>query len=1057
MADKDPLDEFMALPRDQQLATLQQLPAPTQDKILGEVKTRITGLSVNPNKNGIYAMQDENGNQLGISFDKVDEAGKYGFKFPTKVTIPNAKSREDYAKDRFAILQPNASAPSVGTRGNLLEGRFTKGGKIVPQTPIPEQVPEEPGAWQGAREAFQGAAVPTGENRPVSLGKTKSLVDSAWNLGANFLDKVGNTLGVAANTVFGAADMVPQIVGASKDALSYDPYKATTGLATLMQMMPPLMAKNYVDHLKAVHKDNPAYATDDVIGTVMGIWASGKLAERATKAVSDPVGTLKSLKETPGKLARVTAEAVTRTGPREIKRMAEELQKANAAATEAHQNVVQPNAENLVGDEIAHHADEKIANEKAAAEHQTKQENARAKNKKTIEDHQKEVADVQAHNDRVKAKHEETARKIQEERDAAEHALDLRRTEEAKLQKETDDYFAKEEAVKAKVKANADTKWQPVHKALDAETIDGGDIEKPLAKIIEISPEVRREINQLIPDPADVDPESNYGKERQRVMESNGYPKGTNYFDLPEPKRIDIDKMTASSGFTPEPIDFDPKVGVGVPFDKVHRAQSVIGRNIREGRYGFEGTLRGEMERLQQILYDAENKIAANNGKTADLNAARQATREYKEAFGIEKNRPQSNLEKREQEVNPDQYKEKKEQKRVDAAAKHDPTLASDYEKVKAHREQIKKQMKTEEQLRASLRPVPEPPSVGDLREGYNLKEPPSNPVTTRRDAQGNLLQLDPKTNTWSPAPETGIQRQLDEVPPDRLFTVQDTNGNVQKLVNGKWETIPNPRPQNLAHPTPESVQLERPIAGNLPDRPEPGTITPEGYKTRVETNIGKAAESQREHGLRRATNALYYTIPTAIFSAIMSHPGYAIAELASTPAILGGSHLVANLIEKPEVVQWLSSVTDRHVAVWDKLPPEQKALFSDDMKQLIEAARKKGVKVSPALTKFVSKPVVKAGIGAAGGYAGAANANRPSVEELKRQAEELQKKFSGGTPPPPGPQSSNKKTVLSPQELLTRAQELQGAFHKAGMSPQPPPPAYTHVYDESSGRIVPV
>ena len=1004
MPEKDPLDEFMALPRDSQLATLQQLPAPTQDKILGQVKTRITGLSANPKKHGIYAMEDEGGNQIGVSFDKVDEAGKYGYKFSDKITVPNAKGREDYAKDRFAILTPNADTKSIGTKGNLLEGRFFKGGKVVPQTPIPEQVEGEPGGWQQRREGLQKVAVPIGANRPESLGKTKSLVDSAWNIGANFLDNTRNIMATAANNIFGMADMIPQITSASKDALSYDPYKATTGLANLMQMMPGLMAKNYVDHLKEVKKQNPSYAVDDVIGTVMGIWASGKVAEKGLKAVSDPVGTLKSLKEAPGNMARVTAEAVTKTGPREIKKMAEELQKKNQAATEAHQNVVQPNAEKLVGDEIAHHADEKVANEKAAAEHQTKQEKARAKNKKTIEDHKKEVADVQAHNERVKAKHEETSKKVQGERDAAEHALELRRQEEAKLKQETDDYYAKNDATKAKVKGAADAKWQPVHQALDAETIDGGTIEKPLAKILEISPDVRREIAQLIPDPSDAEQGSPYVQKRNEILKAMGHKDPAAAYDaMDDFNKENIDRAVAAEGISPDPIDLDPKTGVDIPFDKIHRAQSIIGRNIRQGRYGFDGPLLGEMKKLQQTLYDAENKIASAHGKTADLNAARQATREYHEAFGVEKNKPLSNEEKSEQEANPEQFREKQEQKRVDSAAKHDPTLASDYEKVKARREQIKKQMKTEEQLRESLPPVPDPPAVGDLREGYNLKKPPSDPVTTKRDAQGNLLQLDPKTNTWSPAPETGIQHQLDEVPPDRLFTVQDTNGNIQQLVNGKWETVPNPRPQNLAHPTPESVQLERPIAGDIPDRPEPGTITPEGYKERIETNIGKAADSQREHGLRRATNALYYTIPTAIFSAIMDHPGYAIAELASTPAILGGSHLVANLIEKPEVVHWLSSVTDRHVAVWDKLPPEQKALFSADMKQLIEAARKKGKPVSPALTRFLTKPAVKWGTRAAGAYAGVANANRPSIEEVKKQAAELQNQMHlGGFAPAP-------------------------------------------------------
>ena len=106
MADKDPLDEFMELPLERRISTLQMLPVPTQEKILGDVKTRITNLTANPKKQGIYAMEDEYGNQKGVSFDKVDEAGRYGYQVSNKITVPNAKGREDYAKDRFAALQP---------------------------------------------------------------------------------------------------------------------------------------------------------------------------------------------------------------------------------------------------------------------------------------------------------------------------------------------------------------------------------------------------------------------------------------------------------------------------------------------------------------------------------------------------------------------------------------------------------------------------------------------------------------------------------------------------------------------------------------------------------------------------------------------------------------------------------------------------------------------------------------------------------------------------------------------------------------------------------------
>ena len=387
--------------------------------------TFVPDLTPTPGK-GIYAMEDESGTQIPISFDKVDLAGKYGYKFSTKITVPNAKGREDYAKDRFATLQPNANTPSVGTKGNLLEGRFFKGGKVVPQTPIPAEVEGDPYGWQQRREAFQAAAVPKGADRPTSPSQTKSLVDSAWNIGANFLDNTRNIMATAANNVFGMADMIPQITSASKDALSsYDPYKAMTGLANLMQMMPGPMAKNYVDHLKEVKKQNPAYAVDDVIGTVIGILASGKLAEKGAKAVSDPVGTAKAIKNAPENIGRATAEAITNTQPRNVKAVGEEALNKALEHKEATQG------------ELGKRSDA----------------------------HDAEVKKVKEHNARVAEKHKTASEQIEREREASEHELELRRSEEANLHTASEELHEKVAKAEQTAQSEVDKAYAPVHSA----------------------------------------------------------------------------------------------------------------------------------------------------------------------------------------------------------------------------------------------------------------------------------------------------------------------------------------------------------------------------------------------------------------------------------------------------------------------------------------------------------------------------------------------------------------------------------------------------------------
>ena len=686
---------------------------------------------------------------------------------------------------------------------------------------------------------------------------------------------------------------------------------------------------------------------------------------------------------------RATAEAVTGTGPQEIRNIAEETAQKNE---EAAQKADDANAK----------AQQEFDNEKIEAEHDTtgreigRKYDIHQTAQEQAEQYRKEGTEVDAHNARVwektskkyvqdankvKADNQETLDKydaekqrINQENTAAEHLLEMRRTAEENLQRDTTNYYAREDAVGAKARSDANAKWNPVHQSLDPETIDGGDIKKPLDKILDISPEVRREIRQLIPDPEDVDPESAYGKERQRVMQSSGYPKGTNYFDLPEEKRTDIDKMTASSGLTPEPVDLDPQAGVGIPFDKIHRAQSIIGKNIRNGRYGYEGPLLGEMKQLQKILHDAESKIAAAHGKTAELDDARQATREYQEAFGRARNTPKSQADLRKQQANPDQFREENEQERVELAEKFDPSLATEYEKVKAQREALKN-MKTEDQLRKSIQQVPQPPTVGDPRSGYSLKPVPVYEPPTIGDLRPGFA-LKPRPSLPPPSAAVLAVRE-----PERAS--------------------PGPEPKPVV--------------------PETKTISPEDFREREKLNTKATAKMLRSTGLRRALYATLTGLPFAVIE-FFTRAGAtgageaAVGGLAAGGVVLAGSHMMANLLEKPGVANWIAKLTPHDAAAFDKLPPEQKALFTEDMKQLLQAAKAKGMEVSPAWSIFI------AGTGAP---------QKPTLDDLKKQVQKAK-------PQLPTPQPTVAAPAPGPQSSVT-------------------PAGVTHLYDDRTGRITPV
>jgi hypothetical protein len=279
----------------------------------------------------------------------------------------------------------------------------------------------------------------------------------------------------------------------------------------------------------------------------------------------------------------------------------------------------------------------------------------------------------------------------------------------------------------------------------------------------------------------------------------------------------------------------------------------------------------------------------------------------------------------------------------------------------------------------------------------------------------------------------------------DIATKIDDIDNRLKKTRNEEQlrKRLPKPiPPPSLDHPD-DTYRLKpepEPFTGKPVERDEPTgprKHDPEGktlwaedalkdknepvdYSEKKAERLKAFQKMTKEYGLRRAIYASFTSIPAAIVTALLGHPKVAALEAGVGPAVLLGSQVLANLMDKPEVAAWVEKVTPKDVAEFDKLPPEQKALFTQDMRDLADAAAKKGKPVSPALTRFLGKPVVKWGTRAAGAYAGVANANRPSIEEVKKQAEELQKSLHLGgfapapkeTPPPAqGPQSSLRPT----------------------------------------------
>jgi len=639
---------------------------------------------------------------------------------------------------------------------------------------------------------------------------------------------------------------------------------------------------------------------------------------------------------------RGAAEALTGTGPRGLKKLAESTVKANAdaatKAAEVNKQVAQKHLEQTqealhetAGRETRYAGKVKTAEDIARQEHAEKVARVRESNARAHARHAAEVERVRKENARIAEKHEAVSKRIAEENAAAEHTLELRRAEEAKLQQDTSNYYAKEDATKARAKAATNNAWKPWHDKMAGVMIDGGEISEPLKKITRLSPEVARMVNQLTPDPEDAPPESMYAKDRAAIMKSQGYKE--DYWDLPPAKRAEVDKIASSNGFEPEPIDFNPEPGKPIPAEQIHRAKSIVGQNVYSGKY--EGPLEGEMKQFLKVLDQAETRASMKADALDDLKSARAETQKYQKAFGRERHTPKTQDEIRKKEANPEQFNEENDRERLDAAQVYDPSLVKDYEKVQARRAQLKK-MPVEDQLRKGQKQIPAPPSVDDWRAGYRLQKEPE-PPSMDDLRSGYRLKSEPEP----PVPATETVEQPERVaPPER----------------------------------PTEAVAER------------KTISPEDILTSRKEAVAAMVKSLREQGVRRTINALFYTTPGAILAKLLGRPGYAAMEIAMAPAILAGSHVLANLLDRPEVVSWISKVTPKDLALIKDLPEEQKAVFTQNLGELVKDAQKRKLPVSRALTALV-----------VGG--GAAATTPKTLQQLRKEALQLQQQQAASAP----------------------------------------------------------
>jgi hypothetical protein len=527
----------------------------------------------------------------------------------------------------------------------------------------------------------------------------------------------------------------------------------------------------------------------------------------------------------------------------------------------------------------------------AAQAHLDKVRSADNKATKAEIDHAQSVVDVNRHNQRMLNRHQAVVNQTTDTNAALEHTRDLRTQRQAALDQQTAEYYAQEDATKARAKATERAAWKPWDQKMAKVEIDGGEIATPLQKITTKSPEMSRIINQLVPDPADVSPTSQFGQDRTVVMKSLGY--GNDYWELPETKRGVVDQITKERGYEPEPIDFDPQVGQKISINDVQRAKSILGQHIASGR--VEGVLLGEMKQVYRVLDQAVNKASTEAGAGADFSAAKEATKRYQRAFGRERHMPTTVDEAREKQANPEAFKARDDQARLDAAAVHDPTLVDAHAKVKAARAELDR-MPTEEQLRKKVKQVPRPPSVGDIRgAAHQLKEQPK-PFTVQISPPDAMTPPDrPPETDPNLTPST-----VDEIKQRNTKDIQNKLRNYRKI---------------------STFRLAEMGAGSL------GIIS--GIASIAAGALGAT------HGITGSLGGL---------------SGGAFA-LALTPK------LISHMINTPEIIAKLAAPTLADYGKFIKMPLEEQKPFKAAMTQLAKTAEKAGKlkKPSPWISFFAN------------------------------------------------------------------------------------------------------
>jgi hypothetical protein len=186
-----------------------------------------------------------------------------------------------------------------------------------------------------------------------------------------------------------------------------------------------------------------------------------------------------------------------------------------------------------------------------------------------------------------------------------------------------------------------------------------------------------------------------------------------------------------------------------------------------------------------------------------------------------------------------------------------------------------------------------------------------------------------------------------------------------------RGEAVPDPEqvepkpvasPKATAYPDrPTPVSPETPVAPNRvlpkdrPIEPTPKKVNTEDLRSANEKQVRKSADWIRHKANSLATYVSGLQAVVQISNAITSGD---LSELAKLPqdalegvGVLAAGHGLAAFLESPKVIKLLTEPTAKQIA---EIPPELRG----DLKPVVDAARKQGIKVDPRIYALVGGTV---------------------------------------------------------------------------------------------------